>query len=106
MAFSVILRRSISTVVPLAARVVAGQRFCHTAAAVSSLIRRRNLSLSPNAWLAPATGFHSRRNFSASSDKKLLEVIESEIQCALDSDAQEEVAKFVLSVSMLYFRTK
>ncbi|KAL8171559.1 hypothetical protein V2J09_023363 [Rumex salicifolius] len=91
MAFSVILRRSISTAAPLAARVVGGQRFRH-ASAISSHFRRAAVSHGTNAWLAPSTGFTSRRNYSASSDAKLLEVIESEIECAVESTENEEGA--------------
>lgn len=84
MALTAILRRSASKVAPLAARVVGAQRQSHCAA--FSAVKRA-ATLSPQ--LRPAACFSSR-NFSsslaASSDKKLLEIIQSEVDVVAQSE--------------------
>ncbi|GAB4831845.1 hypothetical protein Ancab_005859 [Ancistrocladus abbreviatus] len=86
MAFSRILRRSPATIAPLAARVIGGQRFGHTA--VVSVISRRNLS--PPGW-SPSTLFSNRRYSTdrLSSNESLLKIIDSEIKCAEESEERE-----------------
>ncbi|GAB4827500.1 hypothetical protein Ancab_034383 [Ancistrocladus abbreviatus] len=87
MAFSRIIRKSSSTIAPLAARVIGGQSFRQTAAVFSVLNRRTH---SPSRW--PTSTYFSSRRYSTdrrSSDESLLRIIESEIKCAEESDQHE-----------------
>ncbi|XP_061997994.1 uncharacterized protein At2g39795, mitochondrial-like [Rosa rugosa] len=84
MAFTSILRRSASSLAPLATRLVRGQRNYHAAVITainhSSFAGRRPSSLSP---LVPSPRYYSK------ADDSLLRVIDAEIQCAEETDDQE-----------------
>ncbi|KAL6126671.1 hypothetical protein ACLB2K_074717 [Fragaria x ananassa] len=83
MAFTSILRRSASSLAPLASRLVRGQRNYHAAVFTAinhSSFAARKPSLSP---LAPNPRFYSK------ADDSLLRVIDAEIQCAEETDEQE-----------------
>ncbi|KAA8539679.1 hypothetical protein F0562_026371 [Nyssa sinensis] len=88
MAPSSILRRSASTIVPLAVRVIGSQRH-HHCAALFSAFNRSNISrkLCPNS-------FSSVLHYSSTSKRPndcLLRVLESEIKCAEESDDHDQV---------------
>uniref|UniRef100_A0A5B7BWQ4 Mitochondrial glycoprotein family protein n=1 Tax=Davidia involucrata TaxID=16924 RepID=A0A5B7BWQ4_DAVIN len=88
MALSNILRRSASTVVPLAVRVIGSQRHHHFAALFSA-VNHSNISQK----LCP-TSFPSVLHYSSTSkrpNESLIRVIESEIKCAEESDDHDQV---------------
>ncbi|KAJ9684359.1 hypothetical protein PVL29_016705 [Vitis rotundifolia] len=88
MAFTTILRRSISSVMPLAVRVV--QRNRHHSALFTALYHGslfHKPSLRP---FASTLHFYSSSAKRPSSDDSLLRVLESEIKCAEESDDHDE----------------
>jgi complement component 1 Q subcomponent-binding protein len=82
MAFTTIIRSSASRILPLASRLVRGQRFNHT---IFSAVTRTDLS-----GKSAAGSFSSFRCYSdltaSKSDDLLLRVIDSEIKCAEETD--------------------
>ncbi|GMH04248.1 hypothetical protein Nepgr_006087 [Nepenthes gracilis] len=88
MAFSRVFRRSASIAVPLAGRLIGGQRHRHTAAAFSVI---KGGSVSPQA--RPSTNYSGCRYLTnrPSSDQSLLAVIESEIKCAEETEEHNQV---------------
>ncbi|XP_010256793.1 PREDICTED: uncharacterized protein At2g39795, mitochondrial-like [Nelumbo nucifera] len=89
MAFSTILRRAASTVVPLAVRAIGTQRNYHS----SLFASLKSNSLSQDVcWrtFLPALNFSSAAK-RPSSDENLLRVIEDEIECAEQSDDHNRV---------------
>ncbi|XP_050387829.1 uncharacterized protein At2g39795, mitochondrial-like [Argentina anserina] len=81
MAFTSILRRSASSLAPLATRLVRGQRSYH--AAVFTAINHSTL-----AARKPSLARQNPRYYSKADDS-LLRVIDAEIQCAEETDDQE-----------------
>ncbi|KAI3783435.1 hypothetical protein L1987_42517 [Smallanthus sonchifolius] len=96
MAINTLIRRSASSLSPLAARLLVGQRsFNHHCggALVAAVTHTRNI-VSNNSFLAPSV---SRYCFSASlavtrpsSDESLLRVIDAEIKCSEESFEESE----------------
>ncbi|KAJ8423229.1 hypothetical protein Cgig2_027655 [Carnegiea gigantea] len=83
MALTAILRRSASRAAPLAARLIGAQRRNHYA--TFSAVPRAAAS----SQLRPPAAYLSSRHFCAgpsSSDKKLLEILQSEVDCVVQSD--------------------
>ncbi|GMY08434.1 Mitochondrial glycoprotein [Fagus crenata] len=90
MALTSILRKSASSLAPLAGRLVRCQRNCHSAlftAITHTNVSNTLSSLVPNLHYSSA----SKR---PSSDQTLLRVIESEIQCLQETDDHDRVEKF------------
>ncbi|XP_076920965.1 uncharacterized protein At2g39795, mitochondrial-like [Bidens hawaiensis] len=96
MAINTILRRSASTLTPLAARLLSGQRTFthHCGGALFTAVNHTHKITSSNSFLVPAV---SRFSYSASpalkrpsSDDSLLRVIENEIHCAEESFEEGE----------------
>ncbi|XAR66237.1 hypothetical protein NMG60_11012392 [Bertholletia excelsa] len=84
MAFASMLRRSASAVVPLAIRAIRSQRHHHCSALFSAV----NRSCSLHRSLFPSVRHYSSR---PSADTSLLQVLESEIKCAQESDDHDVV---------------
>ncbi|KAK4750192.1 hypothetical protein SAY87_027641 [Trapa incisa] len=84
MSFTSILRKSASALAPLALRSLRGHRNCHSAI-FTALSHSRFQALVPS--LSPFSRAH---RFSTKSDESLLRVIESEIQCAEESDDHDQ----------------
>ncbi|XP_004235048.1 uncharacterized protein At2g39795, mitochondrial [Solanum lycopersicum] len=92
MAVTNIIRRTASQVVPLAARVIFRTQSYHhrSSALLSTIVNRSAASRNFFRSSAPSTlHFYSTKR--PSSDESLLKVIQSEIQCAEESDEQDEV---------------
>lgn len=99
MAFNSVLRRSASSLTPLAARFFSSQRTFshHCGGALFTAVNRTPSITSTRSFLVPSV---SRCSYSASpavkrpsSDESLIRVIESEIKCSEDS--YEEVCFFI-----------
>ncbi|KAI3427907.1 uncharacterized protein J3R85_009153 [Psidium guajava] len=88
MAFSSILRRSASSVAPLAVRALRSQRNCHSAIFIA-LNQARIVSSGPR--LGPFLPPRSYSTTRPSSDETLRRVLESEIQCAEETDDHDRV---------------
>ncbi|GAV70313.1 MAM33 domain-containing protein [Cephalotus follicularis] len=92
MAFSAIVRKSASSLGPLASRLALVQRKYHSA--LFSAINRDNLyhksTLSP---FLPSFNYSSAASATnkPSSDESLAQVIDSEIKCALETDGQDRI---------------
>ncbi|KAM1219280.1 hypothetical protein PS1_046765 [Malus domestica] len=87
MAFTSILRRSASSLAPLASRLARGQRSYH--GAVATAVNRFNFSrkhTQPTPFV-PTPRYYS----SHSSDQSLIRVIESEIKCAEETEDLDKV---------------
>ena len=102
MAFTSILRKSGSSLAPLATRLVRGQRNYHralfTAKTHSNLSHSHRISfLSP--FLVPNLHYSSASK-KPSSDETLLRVILSEIQCLQETDDHDRVGIYVI---LFYF---
>ena len=98
MAFISILRKSGSSLAPLATRLVRGQRNYHralfTAKTHSNLSHSHRISfLSP--FLVPNLHYSSASK-KPSSDETLLRVILSEIQCLQETDDHDRVGIYVI----------
>lgn len=93
MALSTVLRRTASTVVPLAARFIGGQRYNHHYAALFSAVKHSDLTkkIIPNTSPFPSTHHYSSSPAlkRPSSDESLLRVLDSELQCAEESENLE-----------------
>ncbi|KAK3422541.1 hypothetical protein EUGRSUZ_G02989 [Eucalyptus grandis] len=88
MAFSSILRRSASSLAPLAARALRSRRSCHSAV-FAALNQSRIVAGEPRRGpLPPPRGYSTKR---PGSDESLLRVLESEIQCAEEADDHDRV---------------
>ncbi|XP_030451006.1 uncharacterized protein At2g39795, mitochondrial [Syzygium oleosum] len=92
MAFSSILRRSATAFAPLAARALRSQRSCRSAvfaalhqAGIAPAAAAGEPRLGP---LPPPRGYSTKR---PSSDETLLRVLDSEIQCAEETDEHDRV---------------
>ncbi|KAB2598291.1 hypothetical protein D8674_001211 [Pyrus ussuriensis x Pyrus communis] len=87
MAFTSILRRSASSLAPLASRLARGQRSYHGAVAIAAnhfSFSRKPTQPTP---FVPTPRYYS----SHSSDQSLIRVIESEIKCAEETDDLDKV---------------
>ncbi|CAN4105381.1 unnamed protein product [Withania somnifera] len=92
MAVTNIIRRTASQVVPLAVRVIGRSQSCHhrSSALFSALANPSAASRNFFRISAPSTlHFYSTKR--PTSDESLLKVIQSEIQCAEESDEQDAV---------------
>ncbi|KVI07000.1 uncharacterized protein At2g39795, mitochondrial-like [Cynara cardunculus var. scolymus] len=96
MALNSLLRRSASTVAPLTARLLGGQRTFnhHCGGSLFTAVNHTRKIISNNSFLVPSV---SRFSYSASpalkrptSDESLLRVIESEIKCSEESFEEGE----------------
>ncbi|OVA15570.1 Mitochondrial glycoprotein [Macleaya cordata] len=93
MAFSTIIRRAASSIVPLANRAIGAQR--SFSSAIFSTLLKKNSSGSLTQELCRRT-FVPTLHFSSlskkpSSDETLIQVIDSEIQCAEETDDHDRV---------------
>ncbi|KAM1003005.1 hypothetical protein FF1_003322 [Malus domestica] len=89
MAFTSILRRSASSLAPLASRLARGQRSYHDA--ITTAVNRFNFSRkhTQSTPFVPTPRYYS----SHSSDQSLIRVIESEIKCAEETEDLDKVKK-------------
>ena len=93
MAFTAILRRSASRAAPLAAQLIGTQRRNYYSA-FSAVTRA---AIAPH--LRPGAAYFSGRHFSSgpsSADKKLLEILQSEVDCVVQSEDYGKVLSFSL----------
>ncbi|XP_030534644.2 uncharacterized protein At2g39795, mitochondrial-like [Rhodamnia argentea] len=87
-AFSSILRRSASSFAPVAVRALRSQRNCHSAI-FTALNQARIVSSEPR--LSPFLPPRSYSTKRPSSDETLRRILESEIQCAEETDDHDRV---------------
>lgn len=103
MAFSAILRNSAKKAAPFAARMIGSQSNTKSSAAVFSAVKRATLS--PR--LFHSATYSSVRHFSSnstSSDNKLVEVLQSEINVVEESEDIDKVESFfALSINLTGF---
>ncbi|EXC04698.1 Uncharacterized protein L484_009891 [Morus notabilis] len=92
-AFSSIIRKSNSSLAPLAFRVVRGQKTNYSSFAFAAIKNQASISHNRRSLvsLLPTFRFYSSESKKPSSDESLLRVIESEIQCAVETDEHERV---------------
>ncbi|KAF3449077.1 hypothetical protein FNV43_RR09801 [Rhamnella rubrinervis] len=93
MAFSSMLRRASSSVLPLAIRTVRSSRTYHSAAFTAFSTEKRNLTreLTRRSWV-PILQFSTETAAAElSAHENLIRVLESEIQCAEESDDDNSV---------------
>lgn len=99
MVFSSILRKSASSLAPLAIRLTRVNRNYHSAIFTASkpLYQKPNLGpFAPNLYFSTATETTKPR-----SDDSLLRIIDSEIKCAVETDDHDRVRKFPLVAEIL-----
>lgn len=99
MVFSSILRKSASSLAPLAIRLTRVNRNYHSAifTASKTLYQKPNLGpFAPNPYFSTATETTKPR-----SDDSLLRIIDSEIKCAVETDDHDRVRKFPLVAEIL-----
>lgn len=99
MVFSSILRKSASSLAPLAIRLTRVNRNYHSAifTASKTLYQKPNLGpFAPNLYFSTATETTKPR-----SDDSLLRIIDSEIKCAVETDDHDRVRKFPLVAEIL-----
>lgn len=99
MVFSSILRKSASSLAPLASRLTRVNRNYHSAIFTASkpLYQKPNLGpFAPNLYFSTATETTKPR-----SDDSLLRIIDSEIKCAVETDDHDRVRKFPLVAEIL-----
>ncbi|KAK6929401.1 Mitochondrial glycoprotein [Dillenia turbinata] len=89
MALALIVRRSASRIAPLAIRAIGSQQSRYHSLIFNGLNQEAAFSLTRG--FGRTTFVSGFRQFSSSSDEKLLRVLESEIKCAEESDDQEVV---------------
>lgn len=93
MAFTTILRRSASSIAPLAIRLAQTPRHNHSA--IFTALYHTTLSYKPSSSPFVQTTNHLYSSSAVakkpSSDEKLLSVIDSEIQCAVEADDYDRV---------------
>lgn len=95
MSFATILRKSVSSFTPLASRLAQGRRHYHCALVTAI----NNANISHKQFISPLVpSFHSSSaSKKSSSEESLVQVIDSEIQCAAESDDHEQVS-FLISI--------
>ncbi|KAH7537140.1 uncharacterized protein At2g39795, mitochondrial [Ziziphus jujuba] len=90
MSFASILRKSASSFAPVASRLAQGGRRHYHYALVTAI---NNSNLSHKQFISPLVPYfhYSSASKKSSSDESLVRVIDSEIQCAAESDDHERV---------------
>ncbi|XP_022947778.1 uncharacterized protein At2g39795, mitochondrial-like isoform X1 [Cucurbita moschata] len=92
MALNSIFRRASSLVLPLAVRSIATPRSFHHAISAAITVGKRNLSQDLNrSFFLPSLRSYSAASESNKADVSLLNVLESEIQCAEEDDQNSQV---------------
>lgn len=99
MAFASIFRKSASSLAPLASRLVQGRRQYHCV--LVAAINRSNITHKHSLGSLVPSFHYSSESKKPSSDESLVRVIESEIQCAAESDDHNRVSFFISFCSMV-----
>lgn len=101
MSFASILRKSASSFAPVASRLAQGGRRHYHYALVTAI---NNSNLSHKQFISPLVPYfhYSSASKKSSSDESLVRVIDSEIQCAAESDDHERVS-FLITIYFYVF---
>ena len=105
MAFYSVLRRASSSVLPLAVRAVGSSRAFHGAAVSTVLtVQKGNLSRDLiRRSFVPFLRFSTETASKRSADQKLIQVLESELQCAEETEPGHDGVSSNLGFSLLFF---